>query len=59
MAQGKRVGDCPIEQRFCYSSCYFWRDGRCEHQAIMAKYKKEKRREKLGDNLGRMLKGGK
>ncbi|MBA7583245.1 hypothetical protein ES708_25186 [subsurface metagenome] len=54
MAQGKRVDDCPIEQRFCYSSCYFWRDGRCEHQAIMAKDKKEKRREKLGDNLGRM-----
>lgn len=48
MAQGKsgyvykRVYDCPIGQRFCDFSCYFWRNGGCEYHTIMAKTRRGK-----------------
>ncbi len=31
-----RVTNCPIHIDFCFTSCFFWRQDRCQHKEVMA-----------------------
>ncbi|MBA7534411.1 hypothetical protein ES705_26657 [subsurface metagenome] len=45
MSDGKRPTklDCPLKLEVCYQSCYFWRGGKCDHDAIMREHSSGKK----------------
>jgi len=44
VSDGKKATnpDCPLKLEVCYQSCYFWRDGKCDYDAIMREHSKGK-----------------
>lgn len=40
-SQAHKIKDCPIKLEYCYPSCTFWRDKKCQYRKIVREMRGE------------------